>query len=84
MRQKEKTSCSLSRLVKRSIWKPHGSLEPGRKRSCENGMRISAVQPSESMLALPSQTGSQETSPLPPSQRPPTGDNANDASPLWL
>ncbi len=41
-----------------SALKPHTCVGRSVKRSCEKGMRISVVQPSESMTAFPSQTGS--------------------------
>src|SRR5882724_11177289 len=59
---------SFSRLSWRQICSPHvcSAVVEG-KRSCEKGMRISAVQPSESTLVLTSHTGSQDGSLPPPS-----------------
>src|SRR3954463_10031911 len=65
--QKDHCDSSLSRLSWRQICRPQvcSSLVDG-KRSCENGIRISTVQPRESMLVLTSHTGSHEGSPPPP------------------
>jgi hypothetical protein len=53
---------SLREGTQRSMLSPHTCASPAVKRSWENGMRISAVQPSESIVAFPSHTGSKRPS----------------------
>ncbi|NJD09553.1 MAG: hypothetical protein FIB01_03575 [Gemmatimonadetes bacterium] len=61
---------SLVRATLRWNWMPQRCGVPSTgalKRSCESGIRNSAVQPSESTLAAPSQIGSQLMFSLPSS-----------------
>ena len=58
-------SVSFSRPICRTTAKPNVALSAGWKRSCENGMRNSARQPSVSRETATSQTASQPLSSLP-------------------
>ena len=63
------SSRSLLRSIRRMIWRPHVCwASRAVNRSCDSGIRSSAVHPNESMRVASSHTGSQEGSRLlPPS-----------------
>src|SRR2546430_16759838 len=62
---------SFLRSIHRAKRTPHTCSAVAEKRSWENGIRISTVQPSESMAVAACQTGAQESSENSPS--PPRG-----------
>jgi hypothetical protein len=56
------STVSFLRWITRVTLKPHSCSGAGAKRSCESGMRNSAVQPSLSTLVATSHTASQAKS----------------------
>src|SRR5437016_10286535 len=55
---------SFLRNTQRKKLTPHTCSRTWGNRSCENGIRISTTQPSESIAVATSHTGSQERSPM--------------------
>src|ERR1700694_18625 len=86
--QKDHMETSLRRLSVRQICMPHDWTESRPKRSWENGILNSAVQPSESICVLTAQTGSHEGSAnsvaCPASCFTPEGLTVKTVLPMWL
>src|SRR5690242_3556172 len=86
--QYDHMSFSLVRCVQRHICRPHVCTESVGKLNWESGMRISAVQPSESIRVATSHTGSHDASQqLPPGPNwscfTPDGFTVKNARPRW-
>src|SRR5690348_8445119 len=83
-RRNDHSSCSLRRSTYRHSCIPHVCTCPPERRSCEYGIRISAVHPSAVTWVAPSHTGSHDGSPLNWSPRTPAGLISNHTSSRWL